>query len=98
MAVFATDGDGVYRFQTNANRFNDELAFITVYINRKPYNVFWANKMDLDYAEIAYTIDGNIGETIKLDAKDNKIIYTEAPSSEFSVEYYFFDINGNSAA
>lgn len=95
LAVFAADGDGTYRFQTNINRFDDELVFITATINHKHYNVFWANKADLDYAEVTYTIDGNIGETIKLDAKDNKIIYTDAPSNDFSVEYYFFDINGN---
>lgn len=95
LAVFAAEGDRAYRFQSNVNRFNDELALIAVIINHKQYNVFWANRPDLDYAELTYTVDGMIEEPINLDAKDNKIIYTEAPSNDFSVEYCFFDINGN---
>lgn len=78
----------------NVNRQNDRLIFWDRTINRKFYNLFWANKADLDYAEITYTIDGRIGETIKLDAKNNKILYTEVPSNDFSVEYRFVDKNG----
>jgi hypothetical protein len=95
LAVFVPVGNGKYDFQTNANRQNKELLFLTTIINEKQYNLFWANKADLDYAEITYTIDGKAGETIKLDAKNNKIIYTEAPLSDFSVEYRFVDVNGN---
>lgn len=68
---------------------------MTTIINEKQYNLFWANKADLDYAEITYMIDGKAGETIEMDAQNNQIIYTEAPSNDFSVEYYFVDINGN---
>lgn len=95
LAIFAPDGNETYKFQTNDNRQNDDLLFTVVSINHKLYNVFWANKADLDYAEIIYTTDENIEETITLDAKDNKIIYTDAPSNSFSVEFYFFDMNGN---
>lgn len=95
LAVFVPAGNGKYNFQTNANRQNKELLFMTTIINEKQYNLFWANKADLDYAEITYMIDGKAGETIEMDAQNNQIIYTEAPSNDFSVEYYFVDINGN---
>ncbi|BCK01578.1 hypothetical protein bsdcttw_46180 [Anaerocolumna chitinilytica] len=36
-----------------------------------------------------------VGETVKLDAKNNVIIYTEAPVKDFSVKYCFVDKNGN---
>jgi len=94
LAVFVPESKGKYKFQTNVNRQNGELIFLTATVNEKLYNLFWANKTDLDYAEITYTIDGKTGEVIKLDAKNNKIIYTEAPSSDFSVEYHFVDKNG----
>jgi hypothetical protein len=76
-------------------REDNELVFMTTTINHKPYNLFWANKANLDYAEITYTLSGVVGKTVKLDAKDNIIIYTEAPAKDFSVEYCFVDKNGN---
>lgn len=94
LAVFAPTGDGKYEFQTNINRQNDELIFIAATINQTPYNLFWANKLNLDYAEITYTIAGKTGETIKIDAQNNQIIYTEAPAIDYNVEYIFVDKNG----
>ncbi|PHV71023.1 hypothetical protein CS063_06720 [Sporanaerobium hydrogeniformans] len=94
LAVFAPIGNDKYEFQTNVTRPNDKLIFTTATINQRLYNLFWANKADLDYAEITYTMDGKTGEAIKLDARNNKIIYKEAPSNDFSVECYFVDVNG----
>ncbi|MEG0751643.1 MAG: hypothetical protein RR998_02895 [Oscillospiraceae bacterium] len=94
LAVFAPIGNGEYEFQTNANRQNDELVFILTSIHQTQYNVFWANKANLNYAQITYTVDGKTDATIKLDAKDNKILYAEAPSDDFSAEFYFVDLSG----
>ena len=94
LAVFAPAGNGRYKFQTNVNRQNDELVFITATINKTLYNLFWANKANLDYAEITYTIAAKTEKTIKIDAQNNQIVYTVAPSTDFSVEYSFTDLNG----
>lgn len=94
LAVFVPAGNGKYDFQTNINGQKDELIFLDYTINTKLYTLVWANKADLDYAEITYTTEGKTGETIRLDAKNNKIIYTEAPSNDFSVKYRFIDENG----
>lgn len=95
LAIFEPQGDGKYKFQTNVTRENDELVFMTAIINQKSYDLFWADKVDLDYAEITYTLSGVVGETVKLNAKDNSIIYTEAPAKDYSVEYCFVDKSGN---
>lgn len=94
LAIFAPTGDGKYKFQENVNRENDELVLITTIINQTPYNIFWANKENLDYAEITYTVDGKIGETITVDAQDNQIVYTESPAKDYDVEYFYVDKNG----
>lgn len=94
LAVFVPTGNGKYEFQTNVNRQNDELLFMTTAINQTLYNVFWANKGNLEYAQITYTIDGVTGETIKLNVQNNQFVFTVAPSNGFSVEYHFVDANG----
>lgn len=95
LAIFEPQGDDKYKFQTSITRENGELVFMNAIIKQKSYNLFWANKADLDYAEITYIPSGMTGETVKLDAKDNVIIYTEAPAKDFSVKYCFVDKNGN---
>ncbi len=95
LAIYEPQGYGKYKFQTSITRENDELIFMNTIIKQKSYNLFWANKADLDYAEITYTPSGMVGETVKLDAKNNVIIYTEAPVKDFSVKYCFVDKNGN---
>lgn len=94
LAVFAPIGDGKYTFQTNVNRQNNELIFTTVTINQTLYDIFWANKANLDYSEITYAVDGKSCETIAVNAQDNQIVYTKAPAKDYSVEYIFVDKNG----
>ncbi len=65
-----------------------------IFANNKFYDVFWSNKEELDYAEVIYESKAKVSEPIKLDAKNNKIVYSEAPSGDYSVEYYFVDLNG----
>jgi hypothetical protein len=59
------------------------------------YDLFWANKTNLDYAEITYTISNKSQKSLKLDASENKIIYNKSPSNNYSVEYVFVDAEGN---
>lgn len=95
LAIFEPQGNGKYRFQTNFLREKDELVYGNIIINQKFYDLFWANKADLDYAEISYIVSNKPEENLKLDATDNKIIYMEAPSNDYAVEYVFVDTNGN---
>lgn len=95
LAIFVPNEGGKYRLQTHVSRQKNDLIYISATINQKLYNLFWANKDELDYAEITYTVGGKNGETMRLDASDNKILYREAPSNSFTIEYCFVDKNGN---
>lgn len=95
LAIFEPQGNGKYKIQTNYLREKDELIYGNVIINQKFYDLFWANKTDLDYAEITYIISKKSKETMTLDATDNKIIYKEAPSNDYGIEYVFVDTSGN---
>ncbi len=95
LAIFASRGNGNYEFETDYTRQNDRLIHGYVMVNSKCYDLFWANRDDLDYAEVIYESNGLFCELKKMDAKDNKILYMEAPSDDYRVEYYFFDLNGN---
>lgn len=95
LAIFVPVGNGKYRLQSNCLRENNELIHDSVIVNQKNYDLFWANKANLDYAEITYTVSNRAQETLKLDATDNKIIYYKAPSNDYSIEYVFVDANGN---
>ena len=94
LALFAPAANGSYGFQTNVNRERDRLVLLSTLIGHKHYDIFWANRANLDHAEITYTISGRTEETLILDAGDNQIIYTEAPARDYSVHYIFVDKNG----
>ena len=95
LAIFELQGNGKYKFQSNYLREKDALIHWNVIINRKSYDLFWANKADLDYAEITYIFSDKSEETLKLDAAGNRIIYKEVPSNNYAIQYVFVDTNGN---
>lgn len=57
LAFFAPNAHGKYDLQTAINSHNNELLFKNHIINNKRYTFLWANKTDLDYAEIIYKSD-----------------------------------------
>ena len=95
LAIFTPHSKGKYTFQTNYNSTNNEIISGNLSVNGNNYDLFWANKADLDYAEITYRVQGNSPEIVKLDASNNKILCSEAPYKDYSVEVVFFDIHGN---
>lgn len=98
LAIFEPVGEGIYKFQTNDNRFKVDggISFVTAIINHQLYSLFWANKPDLGYVEVRVTADDRTwAEPITLDAKNNKIMYMDAPSKNYSFSVSLFDINGN---
>ena len=94
LAMFVPTGNGKYEFQRNLNKQNYELLFLAVTINQTHYDLFWANKANLDYAEITYTVDGKSSEIITVNVQDNQIIYIEAPAKDYNVNYIVVDKNG----
>ena len=94
LAVFAPTTTGKYEYRTNALRYTNELVTLHTLIGQTWYDLFWANKPDLDYAEITYTVDGQAVNTMTINAQDNKILCTEAPDESYKVQYYFVDKSG----
>ena len=96
LAVFKPAGVGRYRLQSRSSAYSNQIIEISTRIDETHYSFFWANKADLAYAEITYTMDGKAGETIRLDATDNRIVVAEAPAEKsYGAEFYFYDQNGN---
>ena len=105
IAIFKPDGKGNYNFSTNVNRDYGDLvmASLTVqdmekeasYNSVKNYDVFWANRENLEKAELTYTPEGSESEVVTLDATDNKIVYYPCDYKSYSVEYKFYDKDGN---
>jgi hypothetical protein len=95
LAVFKSQANGKYKFQTRVLRESGRTIIEHTFVNNVAYDLFWRNQVDLDYAEIIYTVQGNELEPIKLDARDNQILYCEAPSNDYSVEVVYYDIQGN---
>ena len=105
LAIFKPDGKGNYNFSTNVNRDYGDLvmASLTVqdiekeasYNSVKNYDVFWANRENLEKAELTYTPEGSKSEVVTLDATDNKIVCYPCDYKSYSVEYKFYDKDGN---
>ena len=94
LAIFGQRDDGTYQFESTVSGTNNEILSTTRTIGTENFNFFWANKANLDYAEITYTVDGIAEEIITINAQNNEIIYTKAPAKDYSVECVFIDNDG----
>ena len=95
LAVFESRGKGKYRLKTGVNRLQGELVIGHIILDEIPYNLFWADEENLDYAQITYTVGGKAGDPIRLDASGDPILLHEAPLEDYIVETVFFDRQGN---
>ncbi|WHH59719.1 hypothetical protein [Petroclostridium sp. X23] len=95
LAIFEPEDNNKYKLQTRFLRDNDEIITGHTVINGTGYDLFWYNQADLDYAQVTYTVQGKKLEPIKLDARENKILYYKAPSNDYSIEVTFYDTQGN---
>jgi len=94
LAVFNPKANRKYDFQSSALGVNGKTIVEHILVGNLQYDLFWRNQADLDYAEIIYTEQGKNPKTIRLDAKDNKILYCEAPSNDYSIKAIYYDIHG----
>jgi len=98
IAVFTEEGNGEYKFQSKFTRDKNNVIIAYAYLPDKTYNIFWANKPDMDFAEITYTAEVNgedVTEIVTLDASDNKIIYHELKYNDVTINAVFYDVYGN---
>lgn len=93
VAIFEPTDEKKYKFQRNINSSENNLLITNTIINGVGYDLFWANKEDLDFAQIVYTTSSGIKE-YKLDASDNKILYLQSPDKEYQISVVFATRNG----
>ena len=83
-----------YKFQNNFNCGANEVLITSTLINGVHYDLIWANKADLDYAQITYsTSEGE--QEYRFDASDNKILYMQVPYKDYEVSAVFVTKDGD---
>ncbi|ACV64140.1 hypothetical protein Dtox_3416 [Desulfofarcimen acetoxidans DSM 771] len=95
LAIFEPEDNNKYKLQTISLRDNGEIITEHTVINGTGYDLFWYSQAELDYAKVTYAVQGKKLEPIKLDARENKILYYKAPSNDYSVKVAFCDNQGN---
>ena len=95
LAVFEPLENGKYRLQSSTQRNNNMVVIADAYINGQWYNLFWADKPNLDYAQIEYSHNGKTLEALTLDASGNKILYCKTPYANYTLNAVFYDTDGN---
>lgn len=95
IAVFEPTGNGNYKFVTSTNRNDDEIIISRAAIKGKRYDLIWFNGAETEHAEITYTVNGQVQDTLKYDTDDMDIIYNKSPGKEYSVHVVYYDDDGN---
>ncbi len=95
LAVFEPAGDGNYIFKNSTNRNAEEIIISGAVINRAWYDLIWFNGAKTEYAEITYTINGQVKDTLKYDTDNMDIISIKNPEKEYSIHVIYYDKDGN---
>ncbi len=95
LAIFKPAGNSSYEFLTSINRNSEDIIIGGSVINGNWYDLIWFNGAKTEHAEITYTINGEIQDTLWRDTKNMDIIYFENPEKEYSIHAVYYDSNGN---
>ena len=95
LAIFEPTGNGDYKFSTSTNRNSDEIIVGGVAINGEWYDLIWFNGAKTEYAEITYTINGQVQDTLRYSTDDMDIISIKNPEKEYSIHVVYYDNDGN---
>ncbi len=95
LAIFRPTGDGNYKHSISTTRNGEEVIISCAVINETRYDLIWFNGAKTKYAEITYTMDGQIQETLRYDTDDMDIICNENPERGYSIQAVYYDDDGN---
>ena len=95
LAIFKPISNNKYKFVKSINCNNDEIIISRAIINNNNYDLIWFNGAKTQYAEIIYTIDGQIQDTLKYNTTDMDIIYNKNPEKEYTINVRYYDNKGN---
>lgn len=95
LAVFEPVGNGNYKFKSSTNRNVEEIIISGAAINQEWYDLIWFNGAKTEYAEITYTINGQVQDTLRYNTDDMDIISIKNPEKEYSIHVAYYDNDGN---
>lgn len=95
LAIFEPISNNKYKFVTSTNRDNDKIIISGFTINGDWYDLIWFNGAQTQYAEVIYTLDGQMHDTLKYDTTDMDIIYNKNPAKEYTMKVCYYDDKGN---
>ena len=95
LAIFEPISNNKYKFAKSTNRYNDEIIISGFKINDDWYDLIWFNGAQTQYAEVIYTIDGQMQDTLKYNTTDMNIIYNKNPAKEYTMKVCYYDDKGN---
>lgn len=95
LAVFEPVGNGNYIFKNSTNRNIEEIVISGAAINREWYDFIWFYGAKTEYAEITYTINGQVKDTLRYDTDNADIISIKNPEKEYSIHVIYYDKEGN---
>ena len=95
IAVFEPLDNGKYKMSSREWRENDEIIISGYIIDGIWYDLVWFNGAQTEYAEIIYTIDGEVQEPVVCDTRDMNILVNESPAKDYSMSVVYYDENGN---
>lgn len=74
-----------YKFESNINCDESEILNTRIIINGIWYDLFWANRTDLDFIQVIYYT--SVGQQeYKFDASNNDILYIESPAKNYDLQ------------
>ena len=95
LAIFEPTGNGTYQFKTSTNRDSKEIIIGGTSINGIWYDLIWFNGAKTEYAEVTYTVGGQMQSTLKYNTNNMDIICHPNPEKEYSIHVTYYDSNGN---
>lgn len=73
----------------------DEIVISGAMLEDSWYDLIWFGGAQTEYAEITYTINGQLQEPLWFDTTDMEIISIQNPEKEYGMQIVYYDSDGN---
>lgn len=94
LTVFKPEGNG-YEILTNVYRDFDDIVTLIIPINGVTYDFFWLNATNIQNAQVIYTNEKGKKSPFIFDVENNEIVCSKSPFDNYTIEFFYTDINGN---
>ena len=94
IAIYERKGEKC-KLKSHKFRDKDEIIFDHILIDNVWYDLIWFAGAETEYAEVTYSVRGNIIEKLKSKTNDMQIIYNTSPADEYTIDVVYYDKDGN---